>query len=423
MKTYILKAFILITTFATVLVACGGDDDDYRLTPGSGSNPSGTPSKMTIMVTGDGYSAADIESGLFQQDVEAFKRALFAYEPMRSMEDYFDIRTIVLTSNESGITTEKHDTALKCYMSGKGSSNIYGDSIKAREYTIRELKNVSGGQTTENMDNTTMIVLLNTDIYGGVTLMSEANAGKSSIASGYALSYIPVRAKIDGISIFTELIQHEVVGHAIAKLGDEYFYDQTATTEVESNMKRLQEYGYFSNIHLDKTAKDDKVTYNLINGTGTHDVFSHNIESSCELYAFANDSRYAAEGLKWYRGAYTYNKDYYRPTQNLLVTDRKTGKQEGFISLMDGIKPNYTMMFNVISRLAIYKRVMRVANGSSWTFDIKNSNDLDAFIKFDAPSRNNYISANAAATRSNGATPVVVESDVPLLTSPKIVKY
>lgn len=417
------RIFWVTTLFLAILccsfVSCGGDDDDYKPTPSPTPEPVDS-TMIPLIVMGDGYSAEDIKNGLFAKDVEAFKRAMVAYEPMKSLYKYFDIHTVTLTSQESGITTSKHNTALSCYMKGGGASDVFGDDNKIQTLAWAELKNTAGGQTMVNLDKTTVVVLLNTDIYGGVTLLAEATPLAQGIPNGFAITYVPVRAKLEYKDVFTELVQHEVVGHAIAKLGDEYVYTTEATDEQITKLKNGQKNGFYSNIHYHADAKDEntKYTYKV---PGTNDatlyVFHHPIESTEDIYKLSTDNRINDyENLKWYRGAFEFPSKFYRPSLNKIVNG------VGYVSMMDGVSAKYNMMFNAPSRLTIYKRVMRLVNGASWTFSINKTSDYEAFMTFDKPVRDGYQLPASSKAFGRNTQNIVEENDAPQLPSPRMIE-
>jgi len=140
---------------------------------------------------------------------------------------------------------------------------------------------------------------------------------------------------------------HETGGHGFAGLLDEY---------VEPGYELL-------------TLPDDKKTYldNVwsLYGQGAN-VDWRNDASTAKWAHFLNDSRYANEGLGIYEGAYLYGYGVYRPTKNSMMRNNyATGVQ-----------------FNAPSREQIYKRIMKLSEGESWTYD------YEEFVKYDEINRN-----------------------------------
>ena len=75
------------------------------------------------------------------------------------------------------------------------------------------------------MDNVAVLVLMNTLKSGGTTYMMDPD-NKSVYAGGASVCWVPYKdVKVtDGVSSEGNTIIHELGGHGIAKLGDEYAY-------------------------------------------------------------------------------------------------------------------------------------------------------------------------------------------------------
>ena len=88
---------------------------------------------------------------------------------------------------------------------------------------------------------------------------------------------------------------------------------------------------------------------------------------------FLNDARYKEENIGIYEGGYAgYKYGVYRPTENSIMM------QSDF------------KYFNAPSREQIYKRIMQLSEGESWTYD------YEEFVKYDEINRK---SATRAAVR------------------------
>ena len=147
-----------------------------------------------------------------------------------------------------------------------------------------------------------------------------------------------------------DVLNHEAGGHGLANLSDEYveegYENLTLPEEVKENMDYCwTQFGWGANVDW----RNDPATVR----------WSH----------FLQDSRYDDEDLGLYEGANLYGYGAYRPTENSMMRYNDSP-------------------FNAPSREQIYKRVMQLSEGSSWTYDYED------FVEFDAPSR------NAATTRS-----------------------
>ncbi len=142
------------------------------------------------------------------------------------------------------------------------------------------------------------------------------------------------------------VLNHEMGGHGIAFLLDEY---------IEPGMEDL----YPSE---EEKADLDVVFANY--GEGANVDWRSN-PTEVKWAHFINDSRYAMEEIGVYEGAWLRGKGMYRPTENSMMRHNDCG-------------------FNAPSREAIYKRVMKLLEGDSWTYD------YETFVAFDTPAREIY---------------------------------
>lgn len=146
-------------------------------------------------------------------------------------------------------------------------------------------------------------------------------------------------------------VLHEAGGHGIAKLADEYIIEGSDTMPEEN--KEIYDYawttkGWWANVDW----RSDPETV--------------------KWARFLKDERYKDENLGVFEGADTWEYGCYRPSE---------------YSTMNGGGES-TSYLNAPSREQIYKTVMQLSEGSSWTYD------YEEFVRFDAVSR------NAAASRS-----------------------
>ena len=147
-----------------------------------------------------------------------------------------------------------------------------------------------------------------------------------------------------------DVLNHEAGGHGLANLSDEYveggYENLTLPEEEKENMDYCwTQFGWGANVDW----RNDPATVR----------WAH----------FLQDNRYAGEGLGLYEGANLYGHGAYRPTENSMMRYNDCP-------------------FNAPSREQIYKRVMQLSEGATWTYD------YEEFVQFDTPSR------NAATTRS-----------------------
>lgn len=413
-KTNCMKKLIYYFAALICLAACnaGGDDDGGNGgggTQGGGGGTSGTTptyadtlaSKATyelmqqhsvgngfpVVLMADGYTKAEITSGKYKAAMEKAQAALFAIEPMKSLEKYVDVIGVTVPSNESGVTQKKHDTALRTYLASGEDTNVFGDSVAVMGVTWHALINIYGlttAEATQRLNSTLTIVMPNTDAYKGVTVLYIDKAVKDSIPSGFSLSYVPAYAKANGVDMFKTLIQHEAVGHGIAKLADEYHYGSTAvTTKVVADYEEGQRCGFYLNTRY--------VSPTL----GSAPIYEVGPDSW--LYPIKQRDEYSGEDLKWYRGAFVFATAFYRCSDH---------------SIMNVSNDPLNVTFNVASRAMVYKRVMRTAYGAAWQWK------LSEFIGFDAPSRKDAAAAKAKAAYVFTAPSV---ADIPMLAAPRVV--
>ena len=143
-----------------------------------------------------------------------------------------------------------------------------------------------------------------------------------------------------------KVLNHEMGGHGIAFLLDEY---------IEPGMEDLY------------PSEEDKADLDVAfanYGEGANVDWRSN-PTEVKWAHFINDSRYAMEEIGVYEGAWLRGKGMYRPTENSMMRHNDCG-------------------FNAPSREAIYKRVMKLLEGDSWTYD------YETFVAFDTPAREIY---------------------------------
>lgn len=156
---------------------------------------------------------------------------------------------------------------------------------------------------------------------------------------------------MDGV---TSVLSHEAGGHGIGKLFDEYV-EYTGLTLPEENKNELESQwttlGWGANVDWRSNPTEVKWT------------------------KFINDSRYVDEKIGIYEGGYLYQFGAYRPTENSMMRYND-------------------MPFNAPSREAIYKRVMQLSEGDTWTYD------YETFVAFDAAGHQQFVDVLNSASRA-----------------------
>ena len=364
-----------------------------------------------IVVMADGFDKTEVSNGTYAKALEKALSALFDREPMASLKPYIDVYGVTATSEKSGVGSVKANTVFATYFPDiKNTTEVRGDSLSimaCAEAALQQYGYTKEAARNLVLDHCLMVVLLNSSQYAGVTYFPQVQKAEKGFPVGNAISYIPLNAtiRIGGTygfkgDVFNELMQHEAVGHGIGKLADEYYYNDAekypeSQYATESDIKLfdyLIENGFCSNVHHHADTKGQ-----------------HAIEEDSWVYPFSIDSRYAAENLAWYQGAFTYVNDFFRPS---------------YYSIMNGTGDTRNTTFNAPSRAAIYKTVRHVAD-PTWTWS------FDEFATFDklatttsaakATTTSSAKAATSAADSSSDTPPVTITT--PQLRSPIIGKF
>ena len=296
---------------------------------------------VPIVVMGDGFVDTDIKGGNYEKILCEAIEHLFDIEPMTSLRPYFDVYMINAISRNDRFG-DKYQTIFGCEYDVETSTEIKVDmsSGKPQSYALLAL-----GNDKKKLANANVLIVLNSYDYAGTTYFYPEDA-KNGVATGPAYSFLTIPSKSFTGKDWDILIQHEMVGHCVGRLADEYNYEENGSLldpgneKMLSQLKELQGKGMFLNI----TTSSD---------------FSQTIWAD-----FVTDPRYqaiyASENLKCYEGAYGYYGGVYRLSNNSMM---RSGTE-----------------FNAPSRCLIYRRVMNIANG----FNLNYS--LDDFIQFDQQS-------------------------------------
>ena len=274
---------------------------------------------IDLVFIGEGFVDTDMaDNGKYEMKMKEAADKLFELEPYKSLRNRFNLYGVKVVSPVAEFVEE----------AGKA---INEDNDKAFE--LASLYNPNLPEDARMM----VVVVYNT----------QSSVGRSYCvlhSTGDFVTYVK-----DGIN---NTLIHEVGGHGIAKLADEYVeggYENIALPESEKSFldnAMTWDWGWFAN-----------VDYN-------------NTKSSVRWSRFLNDSRYAEDNLGIYEGAYTFGKGAYRSSDNSMM--------------------RYNISwFNAPSREAIYKAVMTLSEGDSWTYD------YEEFVSFD--------SKNIGATQSRNA--------------------
>lgn len=160
---------------------------------------------VDIVLLPDGYT--EQEMGKFVNDCNFFMESLFSYAPYDSYRDRFNIRAVMVPSQDSDISKPGENvyknTALNCQYWTFGSERY------CMTFDNRTLKELAGQVPYDQI-----YILANSQKYGG-----------GGIYNSYCVSST-------GNSYSSDVIIHEF-GHGFAGLGDEYAYDGTCNYRLD----------------------------------------------------------------------------------------------------------------------------------------------------------------------------------------------
>ena len=276
----------------------------------------GAPQPVHLIFTGDGFIEEDYqEGGAFDQALETAVNAFFGLEPYASYKDYFRVSAVAAYSQERGATVKSNMTGCKAQtkntkfsstLEGGNSTGISCDYDRVFSYARKV-----DGVTEADLDNTTVFVIINLDVYAGTCMMW---------ATGRSVSMCPTG------SSFGKVVTHEGGGHGFGRLLDEYRYEYESLPVDKKNLVNLWR------------ESDPYFGYN-ISLTGDRELvhWKH----------YFDMAGYEAVGM--YEGAYLYYMGAWRPE---------------YISCMEDNRPYY----NAPSREAIVRRIMK-ASGSTFDYD------------------------------------------------------
>lgn len=307
---------------------------------------------IDIVIMGDAFSDRQISDGTYDSWMQLAMESFFSVEPYKSFRECFNVYSVAVISNTEGFT---HSAGVLGTYFGEGTF-VNGSTDVIKKYAFKAVD-----QSKE--DNLTIIVIPNKDTYSGTCTMFKP-AATGGYAQGLSIGWVPASANTE---TFSSTLNHEVGGHGFGKLSDEYYYAGTTATEYDINGYSGDRIscGWYSNI--DFTTSTDDVCW----------------------AKFLKDSRYDGEHLGIFEGA-SFEKGAYRSRETSIMRYNTGG-------------------YNAPSREIIYKRIMSLAYGSSWTYD------YEEFVKYDQINLN----ASTKATRKAApvknfvplAPPVVVERD------------
>ena len=302
---------------------------------------------IDIVLMGDGYSDRQVASGRYEADMRKAMDVFFGKEPFTSFRHLFNVYMVTCISKREGCSNDYTygETALNCKIKSDGIS-VSADTGDVYSHA----KEVFGEQKYEyndgpRIDESTLIVIMNSNAYVGVCYMSQPKYNYTkSYGNGSSLSFFSL---CGDDSLFANLLIHEACGHGFAKLGDEYFSSGNGAINNRGyyEMKDFEQWGWYKNV--DSTIGEPLTAQTI--------KWRH----------FLTDYRYA-DLVGIYEGAYTFEKNAYRPSEESIMRHVRGSDGE----------------FNAPSREAIYYRIHKLAYGDSWVYNFED------FAAYDAINRN-----------------------------------
>ncbi len=211
-------------------------------------------SPVQIIVTGDGFDVYDLKKGgNFEKWGSYVMEKLFSIEPYKTYKDCFNVVLAAALSNERGVSIgdNKKDTYFGV---GWQDATHYGSMMNATSRArLQSLaQQIPGYSSTRSF----ALVLCNTDTYGGLCYWSQRAALASMClnSSWTAPRSLTWNGRWDTSTGQTSgdvanLVAHELGGHAIGYLTDEYPSSEFNRTSILSN----QLVGFANNLALDKS--------------------------------------------------------------------------------------------------------------------------------------------------------------------------
>ncbi len=282
---------------------------------------------IDLILMGDGFTDRQIADGTYDSLIDQAVESLFEVEPYRSFRNLFNIWSVTAVS-PNDVYEDGAVTAMSTYFIT--GSFVGGDENMVKYYA-------QAAVSEERVQNAAMVVLMNKEVYGGTTYMKFSREKITDYGCGYAVAYLPLCTSREE---FGQVIQHEVGGHAIGKLEDEYSYQRNGEIPYEEilNYRGNQRRGHHKNV----------------------DFVS---DSASVLWSrFLTDERYKDEGLGVFEGACTYWTGAFRSSEYSIMRYNTGG-------------------FNAPSREIIYYRLFRLAYGDDAEYDFED------FVKYDEINR------------------------------------
>lgn len=331
-------------------------DEDMELVLQTASK--GNKGGINVTFVGDGYSAKDIYEGSYIADVGEGMEYFFGVEPFKTYRDYFNVNIAFALSYESGVCSNvniwRETKFSTTYGAGpEGRLLIHPEEVMS--YVLGDVDD--SAIKAENIDQSLVICLLNSDVYEGVTVM---------YGSGAAVAFVP-HSRYDYPNDYRGVMQHEACGHGFGKLADEYIYHREYIQKCncsccshEEEVLGNKSIGWYRNISLSGKYSDIE---------WRHLIFHEKYDDIVDIY----------------EGAYFHARGVYRSESNSCMN-------------------NNVPYFSTISRQAVVERVKDYA-GEEFSFEDFVANDSREYGEV---TRSGYLDWEPVIVHHN-QPPLVVE--------------
>ena len=280
----------------------------------------GAPQEIPFFIVGEGYTAEEIVSGQYMNDMREQMEHLFSCEPYKTYRNYFTVSTAIACSPEHGLDGRtRFDSGIDYY-----NWVFYTDENRVWEYAEKHAQSINGG----SHNRTTVMMLMNTNQLPNTAKLDN---------DGYALAMLGKSTDIYPFSQH-ELVLRDVGGRAFGHLASEainHFTFLKACTcpgcRGLEEYQRGRELGWYGNVSL--SSKMNEAPW-------SHLIFHPTYSAYVDMY----------------EGAYNHARGTYR-SENM--------------SVMGNVPIPY---FNTISREIIVRRIMEAA-GKTYSFDQFEAND------------------------------------------------
>lgn len=352
------KAIITVTpkggTPATITVTQSAMDGKYADNEYVVYQESTKSNPFVLVFTGDGYTEDMFTKGTgkFDKDVNNAIEHLFSIEPYKTYRNYFTVYKIAAYSKEAGVSVKRpvrkyKDTRFKCMWENIDESGSTSTLIEGNMDAVREVWSKIPGLSTDAAQTYAPIcIIINEEIRAGTVevLPKDLSGTRYGGLDIKTVSMIPLGNEKQS---FESLVQHELGGHGIGMLSDEYAF--SAMGEIPETLKNklieLQGYGSL--------------------GFGWNLTFSES-STTAPWAQFLSIQKYLDQGTGMYEGGMNYAKGVWRPSWD---------------SCMKNNKP----YFNVQSRWLIYKRI-KTTVGESYSLSDFIANDNETKFELESSS-------------------------------------